>query len=152
MVPFRDRINGVTTPVMVFANLWQSWDMFAPNPRDEDIWVDVLYSDTSGQNRQWVLTKMNDMGYLERWQKERWRKYFNDHLRTDAEKHLWQPFAEFTARKLKSEGVDVKSITFRRSWRNSVIPVSPALKPERRTDPWNQFNFYTWNAPSPETP
>jgi hypothetical protein len=150
--PLKDELNAVISTPMVFFNIWQSWEMFAPNPRGDDIWTDVVYTRSDGQEGRWILTKMSDMPWIERWQKERWRKYFNDHLRTDGAKFLWKPFAEFTAARLKSESVDATTITLRRWWRPAGHPVSRSLKPGVRVDPWNHYDFYKWHKSPEESP
>jgi hypothetical protein len=140
-------IDAISKPFMVFFSLWQAWDMFAPNPRSEDIWVEVVFTDKEGRHKRWPLTKMIDMPYYERWQKERWRKFFNDHMRVDSESNLWQPFAEFAVRLLRDQGETPVKLDYVRWWRAAVIPVSPELRADVRTDKWNSYTFFTWNVP-----
>lgn len=120
--------------------------MFAPQLRSEDIWVEVTATDHTGQMRHVSLTNMIKMPYFERWQKERWRKYFNDHLRTDFEHQLWEPFAEYTARTLRAEGFEPSAIELIRWWRPTSPLPTPELRADRRNGGWNHYKFYTWTA------
>lgn len=54
---------------------WQYWDMFAPNPAQEDIWLDaeVLFAD--GTTQIVPYPRMKTMGLFEKFLKERYRKY-----------------------------------------------------------------------------
>jgi len=87
------------------------------------------------------------MGYAERWQKDRWRKYFNDHLRLDDERSLWQPFAEYAARRLREEGDDPAVIELVRWWRPCDPGISPDLRADVRQTPWQSYVFYRWGVP-----
>ena len=139
-----DRVSG---PALRFFGLWQSWDMFSPDPRRDDIRVEVRFVSHDGGSHRLMLTAMNGMSYGERVQKERWRKFFNDHLRLDDESHLWQPFAEFMVRALRAEGQDPASIELVRWWRAAEPRVSPALRPDVRDAPWSSYTFHRWQVP-----
>jgi hypothetical protein len=94
-----------------------------------------------------MLTDMVAMGYVERWQKDRWRKYFNDHLRLDDERQLWQPFADYAVRRLRLEGYDPMSIELVRWWRSCEPAVGPELRADVRRTPWNSYVFHRWGVP-----
>jgi hypothetical protein len=142
--PVIDRVAG--SPLLVLG-LWQSWDMFSPDPRTADICVEMRCTNRDGSSDRRMLTDMVAMGYYERWQKDRWRKYFNDHLRLDDERSLWQPFAEYAARRLREEGDDPATIELVRWWR----PCDPNIRPELRADvrrtPWQSNVFHRWGVP-----
>ena len=149
----KDSIFKITEKPMFFLGLWQAWDMFAPNPRKEDIWTELRYRNRDGSEHKWNLSQMIEMPYGERWQRERWRKYFNDHLRTDDEIKLWRPFTEYALRHLRSEGQDPVEMDLFRLWRIAQIPVSPELRADVLTAPWNSYLFFHWTVPeTPPTP
>lgn len=141
-------LDPVSLPVMRAFGLWQSWEMFSPDPRRDDIRVEVRFVNRDGTSHRLMLTAMNAMGYGERVQKERWRKYFNDHLRLDDERRLWQPFAEFMVRSLRDEGQDPASIELVRWWRAAEPRISPTLRPDVRDSPWESFVFHRWRVPA----
>ena len=147
LFPPKAAIDAVVTGPFLLLGLWQAWDMFSPDPRTDDICVEMRCIDSDGTVVRRMLTDMVAMGYSERWQKDRWRKYFNDHLRLDVEHRLWQPFAEYAVRRLRIEGHDPVSIELVRWWR----PCDPAVRPELRADvrrtPWNSYVFHRWGVP-----
>lgn len=145
--PLKPAIGMLTSRVMTTLSLWQYWDMFAPTPRTDDIKFEVIYRTADGRQKAVFLTDMVSMGYFERWQKERWRKFFNDHLRTDAESYLWQPFTEFYYRDLVKRGELPTKIELVRYWRSSERPVHPSLRSGVRETPWRRHIFYSWNSP-----
>lgn len=147
LFPPKAVIDGVARGPFLLLGLWQAWDMFSPDPRTDDVCVEMRYTDSDGSVDRRMLTDMVAMSYVERWQKDRWRKYFNDHLRLDDEHQLWQPFAEYAVRRLRIEGHDPVSIELVRWWR----PCDPAVRPELRADvrrtPWNSYVFHRWGVP-----
>jgi len=148
LFPPKALLDGVCGAVLNVFGLWQSWDMFSPDPRREDIRVEVRFANRDGTSHSLMLTAMNAMGYGERLQKERWRKFFNDHLRLDDERSLWQPFAEFMVRALRDEGQDPVSIELVRWWRAAEPRVSPQARPDVRQAPWGSYTFYRWRVPA----
>ena len=147
LCPPKRLIDPIAMKPLMALSLWQAWDMFSPDPRPEDVCVEVAFTDRDGTRDRRMLTDMLAMGFVERWQKDRWRKYFNDHLRLDDERALWQPFAEYAARRLCAEGRDPATIELVRWWRPSERPVRPGLRADVRPTPWNGYVFHTWHVP-----
>jgi hypothetical protein len=151
LFPPKPAIDRVAGRPLLFLGLWQSWDMFSPDPRTDDICVEVVYVNRDGRRQPWMLTDMVAMGYLERWRKDRWRKYFNDHLRLDASRKLWEPFAAYCVRRLRQEGHDPVRIELVRWWRACDPAVRPELRADARRTPWNSYTFFAVPVAS-ETP
>lgn len=147
LFPSKVVIDGVARGPFLLLGLWQAWDMFSPDPRTDDVCVEMRYTDRDGTVDRRMLTDMVAMGYVERWQKDRWRKYFNDHLRLDDERQLWQPFAEYAVRRLRLEGYDPMSIELVRWWRSCEPAVGPELRADVRRTPWNSYVFHRWGVP-----
>lgn len=150
--PLKPLIGGFTSRILVTLNLWQYWDMFAPTPRSDDFKVEVVYVTEDGNRHSVFLTDMLSQGYFERWQKERWRKYFNDNLRTDAQKYLWEPFAKFFYRQLTENGTKPVQIDLIRYWRPAEAHFGVHLRADHRSAPWNRYTFYVWRSPSEKVP
>lgn len=147
LFPPKHLIDPIAVGPLFLFGLWQAWDMFSPDPRTEDICVEVGFVDRDGTADRRMITDMVAMGYLERWRKDRWRKYCNDHLRLDDERGLWQPFAEYAVRRLREEGYDPAVVELVRWWR----PCEPVIRPELRADvrrtPWHSHVFHRWVVP-----
>jgi hypothetical protein len=144
--PLKRVIDQRYRPAFQWLGLWQGWDMFAPQPRDEDIYVsaEIYFADGTKETR--ALTRMIEMPYLERYSKERWRKFFNDNLRLDANKSMWEPGAAWIAREAAaSSGREVDRVELVRSWRKSLLPrdAGDVMNDQR---PYNRFVFHNWKA------
>jgi hypothetical protein len=82
------------SPVQLYVlstGLWQSWDMFSPNPASEDIWADADVYFKNGQVKRYQYPRMYALPIVEKYEKERYRKFF-EHANTD--ENLWPLFAK----------------------------------------------------------
>ena len=147
VLPGKPAIDRLATGPLLLFGLWQAWDMFSPDPRPADICIEVAFTDRDGSEDRRMLTDMVAMGFSERWRKDRWRKYCNDHLRLDAERRLWQPFAEYAVRRLRAEGHDPAVVELVRWWRVCEPVVDPALRADVRRTPWQSDVFHRWGVP-----
>lgn len=147
LFPPKPAIDRLSAGPFLLLGLWQAWDMFSPDPRTADICVEMRCTNRDGTNDRRMLSDMIAMGFLERWQKDRWRKYFNDHLRLDAERRLWQPFAEYAVRRLREEGENPVTIELVRWWRPCDPAVTPQLRADVRPSPWQSHVFHRWGVP-----
>jgi len=120
--------------------------MFAPNPRDEDVFVSTEIYFADGTQTTSIVTKMSNFSYLERYQKERWRKFFNDNLRLDSNKAMWNATSAWFARKASAEtGLTVTRVELVRHWRKSLLPPDRGnVLDDRR--PYARFVFHDWKA------
>jgi hypothetical protein len=144
--PFKPSVESLYRPFFQWAGLWQGWDMFAPNPRDEDVFVSTEIYFADGTQKTSIVTKMSNFSYLERYQKERWRKFFNDNLRLDSNKAMWNAAAEWFAREASLEnGHPVARVELVRHWRKSLLPKDRGnVLDDRR--PYARFVFHDWKA------
>jgi hypothetical protein len=84
-------------PYMTFTGLMQSWTMFSPDPSKLDMYVEARVTYANGQTRNWVYPRMVDLGYVERYRHERFRKFIElAHL--EENKMLWPSLARYPAR------------------------------------------------------
>ena len=142
--PLKGRVDAVFDPAFQWSGLWQGWAMFAPDPREEDIYVTARVEHSNGEVIEINLSRMSEMGLFERYQRERWRKYFNDNLRLDANSFMWPPFAAYLARTYPAPtGFLVSRIELTRHWRVGV-------KPGESERSWTSYRFYQWTSPVKE--
>jgi len=70
--------NGVrelVRPYMLWTGLFQSWDTFAPNPPTANGVVRAVIETRDHHMRVWAFPRMEQLGYGERYAKERYRKF-----------------------------------------------------------------------------
>jgi hypothetical protein len=64
------------------TGLWQYWDMFAPNPMSDDIWLDSVVAFQDGTEKVQPYPRMADLGLVDKYFQERFRKYADRFYRT----------------------------------------------------------------------
>jgi len=85
------------TPYMTFTGLMQSWTMFSPDPSKLDLYVEARITYANGQERSWSYPRMVNLGYVERYRHERFRKLIElAHLEQNS--MIWPSVARYAAR------------------------------------------------------
>lgn len=87
---------GVFRPYVLTFGVWQSWDMFAPNPSNRDVWGSAKIEFADGSVKDWVYPRMKAYGYVEKYMKERYRKFW-ERVNLDNWYYLRQPTCEWIA-------------------------------------------------------
>jgi len=133
-------------PAMLASGLWQSWDMFAPDPLAVDVSVEAEVHRADGSRTTWEFPRMETLGYLERYRRERFRKW-RERVRLDAYAIVWPDTARFVARQLSRPEAPARSVELRRRWTPIPAPVGPWL-PARLSRPVfaHQATFFRYTV------
>lgn len=78
---------------LICTGFWQYWDMFAPNPANNDIWCDAEVTFQSGVKRIHQYPRMKKLSIPEKYLKERYRKFY-ERASMGLNSYLWPPFAQ----------------------------------------------------------
>jgi len=89
--------NGLFRQYIITLGFWQSWDMFAPNPSNRDVWGSAVIEYKDGSEKQVNFPRVKTYGYLEKYEKERFRKYF-ERANLDRWSYLREPACLWLAR------------------------------------------------------
>ena len=130
-------------PFILYTGLWQTYTVFAPNPRNFnlDLQATIVYRD--GSSSVWKYPRMEQMGLLERMEKERFRKYGYDNLNSADNRVLWPDFARYVARLNRRDGNQPALITLERNWADIAAPAVGMGKPLPAHDHHRRFFTYT---------
>lgn len=140
-LPLQSTVVAVAAPVFKSLGLWQSWDMFAPDPMSEDVRVSLFAELADGTALERDLSNMEALGPLEKYSSERWRRFCNDHLRLDVNRDLWPGVARWFAARLEREtGQPVNRLVLWRHWR-PTLPPPPAGEPPWEAE-WTRMPFH----------
>lgn len=140
----RDDVIRSFEPAVLWAGLWQSYDVFSPNPRDINLDLEGLVTFDDGSTTIWKYPRMEQMGIVERVIHERWRKLGHDHLNWEKEKQLWPDFARFIARTVNSENKHPASVVLVRHWIAIPKPKDGFGKP--LPPHTNRYEFYSYKV------
>jgi hypothetical protein len=131
--------KNLVRPYFVWSGLFQSWDMFAPNPKSANSYMEaiILYKGRSSQ--LWSFPRMENLSLTQRYIKERYRKY-EDNLQNNDNSELWPDAARRVARLNSDAANPAQSVLLVVRW-SDIIP---------RTDgsydrgPWDVNVFYSY--------
>jgi hypothetical protein len=101
-VPLNTRLfakaKEALAPYMLWSGLFQAWDMFAPDPSKVNAYIQGVVTLRNGQTRTWSCPRMQELSLVQRYFKERYRKFGNERLRMDENVALWPDAARYVAR------------------------------------------------------
>lgn len=90
-------IREIVRPYILWTGLFQSWDMFAPDPKSRNEFIKAAVMTKGRHTLVFALPRMEDLGYLERYQKERYRK-FTENVLLDRNSAVWPDMLRHVAR------------------------------------------------------
>src|SRR5579871_6301629 len=67
-------IKESMTPFASHVGLLETWAMFAPDPGRQNAYLDAEITFRDGRKHVWTFPQMQELGYAERYAKERYRK------------------------------------------------------------------------------
>src|SRR5690349_3839852 len=62
----RTEINDRLSPYLLWSDLWQGWDIFYPNPRNINTYLEAENTLRKEQQLVWKFPRMEELGFVER--------------------------------------------------------------------------------------
>lgn len=134
---FRDGLR----PYIVPSGLFQSWDMFSPNPKGINSYMEAIVIYQDGSTQLWTFPRMEFLSYRERYVKERYRKY-EENLQNGDNSELWPDAARRIARLNSSSAHIPKTVMLVVRW-SDILP-----RGDNSYDrgPWQVNVFYSYTV------
>lgn len=138
---YNDRLvrdNSMVRAYLLPTGFWQYWDMFAPDPSNNDIWFDAIITTKDQRSETMELNRIASMPLVKKYFKERYRKYY-ERVHLDDNQWCWPYVARAIARDFRREyGAEPKNIQLRRHYRfvtyGKPIP------------PYSEFTFFRYDV------
>lgn len=139
----RRQILGLFDPYLNGLALAQQWGMFAPHPPLDNFDVIATVTFRDGRVIQWVFPRMQDLGLVSRYQKERFRKW-REYVRCDGSSVIWPDAAVWVARRCFADSRNPPlSVRLTRSWTEIPQP-SGGLGRHVVSYPWAHIHSYVF--------
>ena len=90
-------VRELVGPYMQWTALSQSWDTFAPNPKSVNAYLKAVAITRHGHMHVWTFPRMEQLGFGERYRKERYRK-FAENLVAEQNAAIWPDIAMHVGR------------------------------------------------------
>ena len=140
MTSVKDKVTAYASHV----GLFQTWAMFAPNPGRQNTYIDAEIIYRNGKKHLWTFPQMQELGYAERYAKERYRKFANERLWLKERSELWPDAARYIARLNADASNPPQIVRLAHYW--SEIPPPPLPDETPRPERWNRNIFFTYTV------
>jgi len=124
--PVRRVLSEPFRPYVTFFDLGQNWSMFAPEPSSLNGFLrgEVKYQD--GSTGFYEFPRMCKLGLMDRFFKERYRKWAIDNVRADSHRADWPATARYVARQAnRNPAVPPVEVSL---WRHWVMVKDPMVE------------------------
>jgi hypothetical protein len=128
-------------PYFLWTGLFQSWDMFAPNPKSMNSYLEalIIYKDRSTEI--WTFPRVQLLDLTERYYRERYRKFEED-VTENEHAGLWPDTARYVARLHRNGSTPPATVMLLVRWSNIVQRDDGTFE---RT-PWDAHVFYSYTV------
>jgi hypothetical protein len=130
-------VRTLVRPYMLWSGLFQSWDTFAPAPKSVNAYVKGVVITRDLHVRVWIFPRMEQLGFLERYYKERYRK-FAENLPEEKNSALWPDVARHLAR-FYNNPTDPPTQVLLVQYRSDIVPGAEGA---RSLDPKIFFEYH----------
>jgi hypothetical protein len=100
-LPITSSVKELVRPYMRWTGLYQTWDMFGPDPEMVNSYVKSVIITQDRHMQVWSFPRMEELGFGERYEKERYRKFLEVLPQTQYAP-LWPDVARHLARSLNN--------------------------------------------------
>ena len=101
-LPITSSVKELVRPYMRWTGLYQTWDMFGPDPEMVNSYVKSVIITQDRHVQVWSFPRMEELGFGERYEKERYRKFLEVLPQTQYAP-LWPDVARHLARSLNNQ-------------------------------------------------
>jgi hypothetical protein len=136
--------RSVVRPYFVWSGLFQSWDMFSPNPKSQNSYLEAVIIYQDGSTQLWSFPRMEFLSLTERYFKERYRKY-EESLQHGENADLRPDAARYIARLNSAPSNPVQKVMLVARWSQIIPRTNNAYD----RGPWEANVFFTY-AVKPE--
>lgn len=146
---FRNLIARPFEKYILKFGFWHVWDMFAPIPLKMNFDLDAKLEFRDGSVRLWQFPRMEELGMVERFRKERFRKW-RERVRLDDYSVVWPDTCRYIARMHNNPTNPPTRISITRHWAPIPLPVKGDYQPIPKSYPMPSSYTFTVYDVQPE--
>jgi len=146
-------LTALTEKLAPYASptgLQVGWSMFAPNPSRDNSYIDAEISYRDRRKHIWSFPQMQELGYAERYVKERYRKFASERLWVKENTALWPDAARYIARLNADRSNPPQTVKLVHYW--FVIPPPPGQGETPPSERWGREVFFTYTVKPGDLP
>jgi hypothetical protein len=96
--PLRRNIIDSCRYTWAFFGFDQRWELFAPNTREVNCHAVMLITYKNGNTTLWPVPRMDLADYVQKFSRDKFRKWGTDNLPWEDHREYWPDFARYTGR------------------------------------------------------
>jgi hypothetical protein len=129
------------------VGLQVGWNMFAPNPPRDNSYVEAEIRYADGRQATWRFPQMQELGYGERYARERYRRFAGEELWLSKNSALWREAARYIARLNNNVSNPARCVELVHYWAAIPSPQRPGAEPPSERFRREVFFYYTVDPP-----
>jgi hypothetical protein len=140
--PLRKTLIAPFWDTLEYAGLWQYFTVFAP-PRSYNLYLQAEAQLENGTTVFWQYPRIEQLDFLQKMPRERFRKLYNDIANEPSDGVLWPELARYMARQVYAQtGIKPVKIGLVRFWSDIPPPITdPLPKPSTTYRSHKYFTF-----------
>lgn len=138
--PLIAAVRNVVRPYLLWAGLFQSWDMFAPGPKSTNTYIEAIIVYKDGHTKNWKFPRMEQLSFSERYRKERYRKFVENLKEENVV--LWPDAARHIAWLNNDPANPPEFVILIRHWSD----MAPHLDAPYHPEPWHMQILYEYKV------
>jgi hypothetical protein len=139
--PFIAVCRDALRPYFVWSGLFQSWDMFSPQPKATNSYMEALVLYKDGSTKIWSFPRMEQLTLTEKYSKERYRKFVETIL-DNKNAALWPDVARYVAQLPEIRAGQPQKVMLVAKWSDIVRQDDGTFT----RAPWDEHVFYSYDV------
>jgi hypothetical protein len=139
--PFIGVCRDALRPYFVWSGLFQSWDMFSPQPKATNSYMEALVLYKNGSTKIWSFPRMEQLTLTGKYSKERYRKFVETIL-DNKNAALWPDVARYVARLPEIRADQPQKVMLVAKWSDIVRQDDGTFT----RAPWDEHVFYSYDV------
>jgi hypothetical protein len=139
--PLTQAARRLVRPYFVWSGLFQSWNMFSPNPKTSNAYLEAIIIYKDGSTELWSFPRMELLSLSQDYVKERYRK-FEENLTNQQYAALWPDAARYIARLKRNHSSPPQTIMLVVRWSDIIPPKNGGYD----RGPWDVNVFYKYTV------
>jgi hypothetical protein len=139
--PFIGVCRDALRPYFVWSGLFQSWDMFSPQPKATNSYMEALVLYKDGSTKIWSFPRMEQLTLTEKYSKERYRKFVETIL-DNKNAALWPDVARYVAQLPEIRAGQPQKVMLVAKWSDIVRQDDGTFT----RAPWDEHVFYSYDV------
>jgi len=127
--PLKKVCLNLVTPYIAGMGLWQTWAVFAPDPKTWTTYVTARVTFQDGTKREWDFCRLEKLDYLTRLFKDRDRKWAES-VNDNRNYRVWPDTCNYIARQFTDKQNPPVLVSLIRHWEYMKVPELKAIEGE----------------------